>query len=54
MEQSGTIPVFSIPGTLFREYSLEFHTELFPNILGISHGNVPRIFHEHIFTRWVV
>ena len=28
--------------------------KLFPNILGIYHGNVPRIFHEHIFTRWVI
>ena len=26
---------------------------IFPNILGISHGNVPRIFDEHIFARWV-
>ena len=33
------------------EYSPEFHLELFRNILGISHGNVSRIFHEHIFVR---
>ena len=38
---------------IFSEYSPEFHWEYFPNILGISHGNVPRIFHEHIFARWV-
>ena len=35
------------------EYSPEFHSELFPNILGLYHGNVPRIFHEHIVARWV-
>ena len=34
------------------EYSPEFHKELFPNILGIYPGNVPRIFHEHIFAGW--
>ena len=28
------------------EYSPEFHRELFPNILRIYHGNVPRILHE--------
>ena len=28
------------------KYSQEFHMELFPNILGIYHGNDPRIFHE--------
>ena len=28
--------------------------EPFPNIPGIYYGNVPRIFHEHIFARWVV
>ena len=28
------------------KYSLEFHREHFPNILGINHGNVPRIFHK--------
>ena len=53
MEHSGNIPIFNIPGTLFWEYSTEFHRELFPNIPGIYHGNVPRIFHEHIFVRWV-
>ena len=34
------------------EYSAEFHRELFPNILGIYHGNVPQIFPKHIFARW--
>ena len=53
MEHSGNIPIFNIPGTLFWEYSPEFHRELFPNIPGIYHGNVPRIFHEHIFARSV-
>ena len=43
MEHSGNILIFNIPGTLFWEYSSEFHRELFPNILGIYHGNVPRI-----------
>ena len=52
MEHSGNIPIFNIPGTLFWEYSPEFHRELFPNIPGIYQGNVPRIFHEHIFARW--
>ena len=28
------------------EYSSEFRRKLFPNILEIYHGNVPRIFHE--------
>ena len=54
MESSRNIPKFNIPGTLFWEYSPEFHRELFPNIPGIYHGYVPRIFHEHIFARWVV
>ena len=54
MEHSGNIPIFNIPGTLFWEYSPEFHWELFPNIQGIYHGNITRIFHEHIFARWVV
>ena len=31
------------------EYSPEFNWELFPKILRIPHGSVPRIFHEHIF-----
>ena len=40
MEHSGNISIFSIPGS-------------FGNIPGIYHGNVSRIFHEHIFVRWV-
>ena len=52
MEHSGNIPTFNIPGTFLREYSPEFHSERFRNIPGIYHGNVPRIFHEHIFARW--
>ena len=39
MEQSENIPIFNIPKTLFR------------NILGISYGNVPQVFYEHIFAR---
>ena len=31
------------------EYSLEFHRKLFPNILGIYHGNVPQVFYKYIF-----
>ena len=54
MEHSGNITIFNIPGTLFWEYSPEFHRELFPNIPRICHGNVPRIFHKHIFARWVL
>ena len=34
------------------EYFREVHKELFPNIPGMHHGNVQRIFHEHIFTQW--
>ena len=53
MEHSRSILIFNIPGTLFWEYSPEFHRELFPNIPGIYHWNVPPIFHDHIFSRWV-
>ena len=49
MEQQGNIPIFSIPREIISEYSPEFHWEFFPNILGISQGNLPGIFHEHIF-----
>ena len=31
-----------------------FHWEYFPNIPGIPHGNVPRIFHGHIFAWWII
>ena len=51
MEHSGNIPIFNFPGTLFWEYSPEFHRELFPNISGIYHRNVPQIFREHIYAR---
>ena len=40
MEHSGNIPIFNVPGTLFWEYSPEFHREPFPNIPGIYHGNI--------------
>ena len=53
MEHSGNISIFNIPGTSFWEYSPEFHRQPFPNIPGIYDGNVPRIFHEHVFARWV-
>ena len=49
MEHSVNIPIFNIHGTLFWEYSLEFHREPLANIQRIYHGNVPRIFREHIF-----
>ena len=62
MEHSGNIPTFSIPRTFPREYSYIQYSwnmpqgifpgisrERFPNIPGIYHGNVPRIFQEHIF-----
>ena len=52
MEHSGNIPIFHVPGTLFWEYSSEFHRELSPNIWAIYLGNVPRIFHDHIFAWW--
>ena len=52
MEQSGNIPVFNIPGTLFWNIPLNFIGNFFPNILGISHGSVSQIFHKHIFVRW--
>ena len=45
MEYSGNISIFNIPGTFPREYSPEFYRELFPNILEIYRGNVPRIVH---------
>ena len=35
------------------QYSPEFHGELFTNILGIYHANVPRIFNKHIFPQRV-
>ena len=54
MENSMNISTFNIPGTLSREYSPEFHRELFPNIPRKYHGNVPPIFHEHISARWDV
>ena len=52
MEHSGNIPIFHVPGTLFLVYSPELHRELSPNIPEIYHGNVPRIFHEHLFAWW--
>ena len=52
MEHSGNISIFNIPGALLWGYPPEFQGELFLNIPGIYHGNVPRIFHEHIFARW--
>ena len=51
MEHSGNIPISSIPRTLLWEYSPKFYSEFFQNIPGIYHGNVPRIFREHIFAR---
>ena len=38
--------LYSIFPERYLEYSPEFHRDLFPNTLGIYHGNVPRIFHE--------
>ena len=51
MEQPENIPTFNIPGTLFRNIKQNFTGNFFPNILGISQGNVTRIFQEHIFAR---
>ena len=48
----GNISILNIFGILFWEYSPEFHGELFPNIRGIYHGNIPQIFHKYIFVRW--
>ena len=54
MENSGNIPIFNIP---------EHYLEIFPGISqgtfseysgNIYHGIVPRIFHEHVFARWVL
>ena len=53
MEQPGNIPIFNIPGTLFWNIPRNFIGNFFPNILGTSQGNVPRILNEHIFARWV-
>ena len=36
-------------GNIIWEYSPEFHGGPFPNIPRIYHGNIPRIFREHIF-----
>ena len=36
------------------EYSPKFNRKLFLNIPGIYHLNVSRIFHKHIFARWVI
>ena len=43
MEHSGNIPIFN----------QNIIWELSPNIPRIYHGNVSRIFHKHIFARWV-
>ena len=51
LEKSGNIPVFNIPGILFRNIPRNFIGDCFPNILEISHGKVSWIFHEHIFAR---
>ena len=50
MGQPGNFPIFSISGTLFRNIPLNFIGNFFPNILGTSQGNAPRIFHEHILS----
>ena len=52
MEQSENVPIFKIPGTLYSNIPQNFIGNFFPNILGISHGYVPRIFYEHMFVRW--
>ena len=53
MEHSRNIPMFNVLGKLFWEYFPDFHMELSPNTPGIYHGNVPRIFHEHLSAQWV-
>ena len=52
MKQSGSIPTFSISGTLFGNIARNFIENFFTNILGVYHGNIPRTFHKHIFARW--
>ena len=52
MEQPGNFLYSVFPGHylgIFYGISLG----IFPNILGISHGNVLPIFDKHIFARWV-
>ena len=44
MEQPGNIPIFNIPGTLFRNIPRNFIGNFFQNILRISQGNVARIY----------
>ena len=44
--------LYSIFPNITWEYSPIFHRERFLNIPGIYHGNVPQIFHQHIFARW--
>ena len=51
MEHSGNIPIFNIPGTLFGIIRRNVWN-LF-QIFRECHGNVPRIFHKHIFAWWV-
>ena len=52
MEEPGNFPMFIFPGQFFGIF-FGISLGIFPNIPGISQGNTPRIFHEHIFARWV-
>ena len=48
------IPIgISLYSIFIWEYPPDFHSKLLRNIPGIYHGNVPLIFHEHIFARCV-
>ena len=53
MELPGNFPIFNIPGTYYSGIFSRISFGIFPNILGTSQGNVPRILHEHIFVQWV-
>ena len=53
MQHSRNILIFNIPRTLFGNIFRNF-IGFFFNISVIYHGNLPRIFHEHIFARWIV
>ena len=52
MEELENTSIFNIPGTLFWNIPRNFIGNFSLNILEKSQGNVPRIFHEHIFAWW--
>ena len=52
MEVLENTSIFNIPGILFWNIPRNFIGNFSLNILEKSQGNVPRIFHEHIFAWW--